>query len=645
MEPASLAVGILGMYDICMKGYAVVSDAMNAPRDAQDAARRVRIERAVLAGWGEYFDVTQGKEHQSEKLKISLMRGLTPNGVFDALCAISETFTDVRKMKKRYGIVFEFDERGDHRVDHGIGDRIYHGRGDMACRFRFSSCTPIFGDHAYGNQSPNSPKVVQDFLTGQDEIDNLSPGAPSEQDKLKDKLRQCKAKMSLLQRCQWSLQGKDKIANLLVDLRRYNDDLVRLCSWEAQMQMNRGLPTITLPQTRNFVDLHLVADAAEAAAKDESSPMAGGRKRLAEMARFKARILTPSKVSYRLQRGWCLLDREEYSLASESGHSTLATSLKEQESVFVEWQSYGGDNEHANEVAEKQIQELSAFLSVSDRPEDFRSLDCLGLFKEPSHDRYGAVYRLPTHLRRLGKDICVATSLTDMILGNVRPLDLGIRFELAKKLMYSLVVLHSCGWLHKNISPESILFFPRIPEPGQSVVLQHRDVERPTLMGYGLSRPDDVPDAVLDNIKIRKRPDISRNFDEPEPKPSPDDEREYEQDDLRRSLIYQHPDKVASRFRRFRHSYDIYSLGLVLLEIGLWRSLQSDSDTRRQNYHKYQESVVTQLVPRLWGQCGAIYGSVVKDCLTMETDDPSPAEKSQRRLAWNLAERLDRCVA
>ncbi len=100
------------MFVTCCKGYDVLSNAYAAPSDAKDAARRVRIEGAVLAGWGEHFEIRQGQQGD-EKLRIHLMRGQTRGGVFDALCAISEIFTDIRKLDRKYGVVFEYHSKGD----------------------------------------------------------------------------------------------------------------------------------------------------------------------------------------------------------------------------------------------------------------------------------------------------------------------------------------------------------------------------------------------------------------------------------------------------------------------------------------------------------------------------------------------------
>ena len=67
-----------------------------------------RIEGALLRTWGEHFDILGQTSTPSEKLKVYISRGHTFNGVFEALCAISEVFVSVRGMSAKYGIVFEY---------------------------------------------------------------------------------------------------------------------------------------------------------------------------------------------------------------------------------------------------------------------------------------------------------------------------------------------------------------------------------------------------------------------------------------------------------------------------------------------------------------------------------------------------------
>ncbi|CAD6583388.1 MAG: hypothetical protein ASARMPREDX12_001258 [Alectoria sarmentosa] len=633
MDPASFSFAVVGMFFTCAQGYKIFSDAYKAPSDAQKAARDVRIEGFTLEVWGEHFEIHQAKEQRSEKLKIHLLRGPALYGCFEALCAISEIFTDIKGLDKKYGISFNY--------------------------------------HAKGDRSPHVPRNVRNLLEGRDPSRSPSPAERSDGNgEMDQKVHHYNKKMSLLQKCRWSLKGKGRVDTLLKDLKKYNDDLIRLCSWETQAQINRSLPTFALPQCNNFLDLQFMADSAKDAAKDKSSPMADGRQRMADMARFKAKVVTPAQVSKRFRVRWRLLDKKDYVLKS-SGPRTLAISQQDQQAVFVEWQSYIGDADRPNKLAEEQIHKLGDFLSVPDRPHDFRILDCIGMFKDERNFRYGVVYHLPSYMRDLARrtrpedlgHVCKPSSLTHLLDNVDAVLDLGIRFNLAKKLMSSIVVLHTCGWLHKNIRSNNIFFFTARPADNKSFDNHRKDIGRPYIMGYGLSRPDDVLELnkhdELREQQYSRRPEVNRvthfsrahevdseaeNKRRRQAHPSRNHEWGSDVDTKSHLNIYQHPDKLANPARRFRHSYDIYSIGLVLLEIGLWQNLQTFDNGQWEDGYAFRRFVLNKLVPDLWGQCGSIYGGVVKDCLKMSSDIGLEDEEG-RRLAWSIAERLNLCNA
>ena len=113
MDPVSFAFAVVGMFSTCAQGYKIFSDAYKAPSDAQKAARDVRIEGYTLEVWGEHFEIHQAKKQQSDKLKIHLLRGPTMSGCFEALCAISEIFTDIKGLDRKYGIYFKYHAKGD----------------------------------------------------------------------------------------------------------------------------------------------------------------------------------------------------------------------------------------------------------------------------------------------------------------------------------------------------------------------------------------------------------------------------------------------------------------------------------------------------------------------------------------------------
>jgi serine/threonine protein kinase len=114
------------------------------------------------------------------------------------------------------------------------------------------------------------------------------------------------------------------------------------------------------------------------------------------------------------------------------------------------------------------------------------------------------------------------------------------RFEFAKQLARAVLYVHSTGYVHKSIRPETILLFEQ--ENADSTKRYPRYLGRPYLLGFDQVRRDG--------------PHSNRVSD-----------GEWQKD------IYRHPTRQGvdpQKVYNMRH--DIYSLGVVFLEISLWNS-------------------------------------------------------------------------
>ena len=107
------------------------------------------------------------------------------------------------------------------------------------------------------------------------------------------------------------------------------------------------------------------------------------------------------------------------------------------------------------------------------------------------------------------------------------------RYKIAYALGLSIAILHTADWLHKSIRSHNVLFATY----GDRIAWQ-----RPYLVGFEFSRPD-KPD------ESSEKPEQSARFN-----------------------LYRHPLSRGSPTEAFRKTFDIYSFGVLLLEIGMWRS-------------------------------------------------------------------------
>jgi len=255
---------------------------------------------------------------------------------------------------------------------------------------------------------------------------------------------------------------------------------------------------------------------------------------------------------------------------------------------LVEWVEYDKNDLDGRLNHVRRIDDLAKMIhSASDRHPDLHTLDCLGYTDDTAMSRYGLVYKAPE---------ASYSTLSSLITSNDhRTPDLGDRFKLAHTLAVALWSLHSLDWLHKSVCSTNVLFFPssfstsatRATEAGA----RETDLSSPCLVGFDVSRPDQLTEMSV----------ASRNSSSID--------------------LHRHPDSLDGLSKKpYCKSYDIYSLGLVLLEIGLWKVLQG---YYKPHYSpgKFREKVVLSiLVPGLGSKTGSLYREVVERCLYAQDD-------------------------
>lgn len=91
--------------------------------------------------------------------------------------------------------------------------------------------------------------------------------------------------------------------------------------------------------------------------------------------------------------------------------------------------------------------------------------------------------------------------------------------------------------------------------------------------------------------------------------------------------LYRHPERQGIPIESFKPIHDIYALGVVLLEIGLWRpaiSMDPDGWKNEDNPFAFKDKFVarTKAIGSLPFAAGRAYAEVVRLCL--QGDFPSP---------------------
>lgn len=227
---------------------------------------------------------------------------------------------------------------------------------------------------------------------------------------------------------------------------------------------------------------------------------------------------------------------------------------------WVEWKDYEagrpGEVDPTKEVILQRTRKLAALLHHSPKPDAFRTPHCLGFFdkapplsksqdgtdKDDNKDeeeeeeddilnyRLGLVFERPQDVHASLPPI----SLHEL-LQTVRKPRVTERVTLAHAVAHCLLYLHAVNWLHKGLRSHNIIFFRT--ETGQVAY------DKPYLSGFDFSRP--AKDAMT------QIPDDMEND------------------------LYRHPHTQSSTYaeerERFKRSFDIYSLGVMFVEIAFWK--------------------------------------------------------------------------
>lgn len=239
-----------------------------------------------------------------------------------------------------------------------------------------------------------------------------------------------------------------------------------------------------------------------------------------------------------------------------------------------------------SDLSKDTVRELAVRLRNAD-PLTFGLLRCLGATYNESKSEFGLIFRIPDSMydpETLRARI--ATSKIDHSLSD--------RFRLATQLARAVLSIHMFDMVHKNIRPENIILFRD----------QESSLGSAFLLGFVRTRRS------ADGTRLAGDLDWEKN-------------------------IYHHPRRQGSNIRdRYVMQHDIYSLGVCLLEIGLWSTFveysgsdhepvgsqaydlrfESCDDSHRPGLIKAR--LLSLAANELLQKMGTKYASIIESCLT-----------------------------
>lgn len=274
---------------------------------------------------------------------------------------------------------------------------------------------------------------------------------------------------------------------------------------------------------------------------------------------------------------------------------------------------------------------LESLLSILAKVEKDQSihgtLKCLGYFEDPAQPRFGLVFELPSFVYSGGSDshksveeLRPVTLLSVLQTGskslhnsNSATPPLEDRFRLAFTLGLTFSKIHGDDFVHKDVNSSNILVFRKNKRQSANSRALQFALRSPVICSFDLFSEYDIdPSNTMPPLNIYRHPE--------DPKFTGDKEKQY------------------------GPQFDLYSLGLILLEVGLWQPL-ADLWKPKYTLSDFKQRVEDVYIRRLASKCGTAYMQVVRDCFWAADRIASGAESLQNfsQLYNRILVRLQRC--
>jgi serine/threonine protein kinase len=584
-----------------------IMTARDMPKEHIHLNLRLRLEQQRLFSWSETCGLLDYDAENNQKVLESNAFGLHRSTVLELLVQMKVLFEDFEKLQIRYK------------------------------RLETVGRDPL--------EPPPSYKKSEELDSAKDASDALVPLAPKRRKFIDKAIQAFKAgSKEGSKRLRWAAFDQSDFEQLLQRFSSLNDSITALLDMRLQdeiysatqdtnravLQMHHDLADLTslvkatliLTMEKQGVNVP-ISKSLRVKQKDNVT----GLELLAQLARFKAfnefietdssldeatvellKLGNPGaeKVAMEIDRSCISFVFPQSGQTQETRCEAVYNPPKESaQRVWIEWKDYNytpGDSRPAPLIIER-AQKLAALLHHRPKPKHFRVPHCLGYFDKAMHNRredgdsspispveddneyrVGFVFKKPEDVLPEAPPV----SLLQLLLKEDKP-RVTDRVALAKAIANCILYLHSVNWLHKGLRSHNIVFF-RTKDSNKI------DYSKPYISGFDFARP--------------ARPG--------EPTELPKDNIEFN--------LYRHPSTQNAGIgprEGYRKSFDIYSLGVVLVELAHWAPIERILDIDIKNPKprpKIAAGVRERLlepeqIAALGANMGEIYEKLVTKCI------------------------------
>ncbi|KAK0644332.1 hypothetical protein B0T16DRAFT_392701 [Cercophora newfieldiana] len=417
----------------------------------------------------------------------------------------------------------------------------------------------------------------------------------------------------------WAIEGPRNMENLCRQLRIYNDMLDIVWKRSHAAVARRLLPDLN---GINSIDgLQLI----------EKSFRGGNCLELASTIRFRQACLeerikdgghsacvVPGDIHHSAKLGLNACDFPPDFFSPQLHHTTIGEKV-----VLLEWKEFPKSPGMASTLSQSEydhhananIQGLARVLAKHSKPETLRTLNCVGCYQIPTG---GSSKRVCFAFEPPAGPSTEPISLQDLIDGSQSYREgrflLGDQFAFAQGLASSVYQLLFADWPHKGIRSNSVYFFkPRSAERGWRA-----DPKTFFLMGYQLAMIDTIHSFVEIDLDIEHQ-------------------------------RYVDPRLCQRKKITYEPQHDIYSLGIVLIEIALWKTARQLAKAlgnfSGDSLAAFQISVMDVLVPKVEEKVGEVYADAVRFCLRRDFGSTVQSSRLLKLFNQEVTAKLEACSA
>lgn len=525
MDGVSLGLGVAGF---AFQTYQAVVGCMEAIRNFRDAGDKnetlncmLFVEQYRLMKWAQHCELSEGK------LSAHLSMPGAQAVALMILRKMLEIIGDTKTLRTRYGLL-AVDE-GDFSVQ---SQRAIGSWASLQNKLPVSIASSL-------NSEPN----IRDGT----DIEMLSLDSEEETRSYHHSIKKGKTAMQFMRRCHWVVNDSKRFEDMIKQLRERNKSLERLVSslMNVEIDILVNTPDNDLPALERATVVHhpALSNAVNIRARVVRHEPEG-------LQTLSASTQGPLKnLEIKIsQLDFWLVPTSGSQVRSMATYQPIHGATRE---VLVEWRRFDSRLTQLTRPATiKRAESLAQILSsqpTHDPANNFRKLVCAGFFITDEHpERVGYVFELPQNANSSKAPKSLLKLLFDPDTTEDDRVDidkppLQDRLALSKALCKCVHYLHVCELVHKAIRSDSVLFFTREGDREELVRL-----DEPYITGFDHSRPDGPNDPTITTSAV--------NIDEDR---------------------YRHPAYLMSTSRRSTKMHDLYSLGLVLLEIAHWATLKS----------------------------------------------------------------------